>query len=146
MQNYLAQTRYQAISILAAPIIGVEVKSRNIPCVIQAFVPHNVVVRILVITLNLFVGVREVQDKLHATPLSKIRCIGRTIVLVINRRRRAIHHALGKISTLHGTEVGKDLVTCVVGAIISIRCIQGLLNRCVLLLLMERHRSRISML
>ena len=146
MQNYLAQTRCQAISILAAPIIGVEVKSRNIPCVIQAFVPRNIVVRILVITLNLFVGVREVQDKLHATPLGKIRCVRRAIVLVINRRRRAIHHALGKISALHGTEVGKDLVTCVIGAIIGVRCIQGLLNRCVLLLLVKRYRSRISSL
>lgn len=111
MQNYLAQTRYQAISILAAPIIGVEVKSRNIPCVIQAFVPRNVLVRILVIALNLLVGVREVQDKLHATPLGKICRVRCAIVLVINRRRRAIHHALGKISTLHGTEIGKDLVT-----------------------------------
>ena len=66
--------------------------------------------------------------------------------MVINRRRRAIHHALSKISALHGTEVDKDLVTCVVGAIIGVRCIQGLLNRCVLLLLVERHRGRISML
>ena len=146
MQNYLAQTRCQAMSILAATIIGVEVKGRNISCVVQALVPRNVVVRILVIALELFIGVREVQDKLHAAPLSKICRVRRAIVLVINRRRRAIRHALGKISTLHRTEVGKDLVTCVVGAIIGVRCIQGLLNRCVLLLLVERHRSGISSL
>ena len=108
--------------------------------------PRNIVVRILVIALNLFVSVREIQDKLHATPLGKICRVRCTIVPIINRRRRAIHHALGKISTLHGTEVGKDLVTYVVGAIIGVRCIQGLLNRCVLLLLVERHRSHVSML
>ena len=108
--------------------------------------PRNVVVRILVIALNLFIGIRKIQDILHATPLSKICRVGRAIVLVINRRRRAIYHALSNISALHGTEVGKDLVTCVIGAIIGVRCTQSLLNCCVLLLLVECHRSRISRL
>ena len=146
MQNYFAQTRCQAMSIMAATVICVEVKGRNISCVVQALMPRNVVVGILVIALEFFIGVREVQDKLHATPLSQICRVRCAIVLVINRRRRAIRYALGKVSTLHGTEVGKDLVTCVVRTIIGVCCIQGLLNRCVLLLLVERHRSRISML
>ncbi len=102
MQNYLAQARFARRRNRA--VVALRLRAATFR-VIQALVPRNIVVRILVIALEFFIGVREVQDKLHATSgRSAVRC---AIVLVINRRRQeAIHHTLRQVSTLHRTEVG----------------------------------------
>ncbi len=144
-QNYLApDPLLKAMGILTATVIGVEELGPRSPC--AALMPRRVVVRILVIAgVSSLVSARS-DRKLHATPLGKISRVRCAIVLVINGRRRGDMPTLGRISTLHGTEVGEPRHLRS-RAIVSVRLHPGPSEPLRTSgLLVERHRGGISSL